>query len=98
MAMFFSGRYQSKNPDVLDGAIFAIVLGTDPELLLLIEARRDGHEHRWQYAVARMNDNSLAVYYQGRKVWRAEAIKARDPLRDPYCLVGIPEAPFRLDR
>ena len=34
-------RYESTDPDVLDGALFAIVTsaGTDPEAILLIETR-----------------------------------------------------------
>ena len=32
-------RYQAKRPDLTDGALFAFVLTTDPEVLLLIESR-----------------------------------------------------------
>ena len=36
-------RYQSTDPEVLDGAVFSFVTsaGTDPEILLIIEARRE---------------------------------------------------------
>jgi hypothetical protein len=40
-----------------DGALFAFVVGTDPELLLLIEAQDD----QWQYAVARLNRDAIEV-------------------------------------
>jgi hypothetical protein len=86
-------RYPSENAAMLDGAIFALVLGTDPEAFLLIEARKTHDDTRWQYAVARMNDRVIDVHYQGRKVWRAEEATERDALRDPYCMVGLPEAP-----
>jgi hypothetical protein len=39
-------RYESTNPDILDGALFAFARGTDPELLLLIEARRSKNDYR----------------------------------------------------
>lgn len=37
---------------VLDGGVFAFVHGTDPETLLLIEARSSAIGYRWQYAAA----------------------------------------------
>lgn len=43
--------------DVLDGALFAFVVGTDPELLLLIETQDD----HWRFAVARMNRDAIQV-------------------------------------
>lgn len=39
-------------PTVLDGGIFAFVHGTDPETLLLIEARSSATGSRWQYSAA----------------------------------------------
>ena len=35
-------RYESTDPDVLDGALFTLVssAGTDPEIILLLEARK----------------------------------------------------------
>jgi hypothetical protein len=47
-------RYEKPPGDVLEGAVFAFVLGTDPELLLVLEARRDEGATVWQYALARM--------------------------------------------
>ena len=47
---------------------------------------------RWRYALARMNDDSLAVRYKDKEVWRVERAKSRDSLRDPYFLNGIPES------
>lgn len=37
---------------VLDGSVFAFVHGTDPETLLLLEARSTEMGYRWQYAAA----------------------------------------------
>ena len=49
-------RYEHKEGQVLDGALFAFAEGTDPELLLLVEARqRKDQPAEWQYAPARMN-------------------------------------------
>jgi hypothetical protein len=86
-------RYESSDPDVLDGAAFAIVLGTDPELVVLIEARRSEDGFRWQHGFARMNDDAMVVKFNDRQVWRAEPLKVRDRFRDAYFLEGITETP-----
>ena len=68
-------RYESTRPDVLDGALFTFVEGTDPEVFLLIEARRTTEGvTQWQYAVARMNSFSQRVFHKDREVWNAPPI------------------------
>ncbi len=67
-------RYDSSDPDILDGAIFAFVEGTDPEALLLIEAHHQGNEFRWHYAFARMNIDRLFGSYGGEQVWLVEEL------------------------
>ncbi len=69
-------RYRSSDPDVLDGALFAMVctVGTDPEAFLLVEARRpeEGKDTpRWQFGLARFSHLDLFVTYRGPEVWRA---------------------------
>lgn len=55
--------------DLIDGAIFASVVGTDPEVLLLLEARRDGSQPTWHYALAPMTSFSLTATLDGKSVW-----------------------------
>lgn len=66
-------RYESSDPAIADGAVFAYVTsaGTDPEVLLLIEARLADEKPQWQYAVARFSDFNLFVEYKGEKVWQS---------------------------
>src|SRR5262245_37888435 len=47
-------RYASPEANVVDGAMFVFVEGTDPEAFLLIEAR-GGDDPHWEFAFARMN-------------------------------------------
>jgi hypothetical protein len=56
------------------GAIFGMSsTGTNPDLLLLIEARRDADgKWRWEYAHARMTSTSVIVRLDDVEVW-AEA-------------------------
>ncbi len=52
------------------GALFAFCQQTDPELLLLIEARKSGAGYRWEYAVAGFSDMDLYLRLDGSEVWR----------------------------
>jgi hypothetical protein len=65
-------RYESKHHAVSDGALFALVEATDPEILLVIEARPHEGKPHWHFALARMNSLELAASYQDREVWRAD--------------------------
>lgn len=73
-------RYASTSPEVLDGAVFAFVGATDPEALLLIEARKAEGGYRWCYAPARMSALTLALRHKEGEVWSV-----------PYCWNQIRE-------
>jgi hypothetical protein len=64
-------RYVSKNNDPDDMAVFAFVwsVGTDPELLLLIESRKTDEGYRWHFAPVRFNYRDLALDHRGIEVW-----------------------------
>lgn len=74
-------RYESKRSDVLDGAVFAFVQGTDPESLLLIEAFKVGNRFEWQYAFARRTSGELEGRHKDRIVWHADRFPANDDPR-----------------
>jgi hypothetical protein len=52
------------------GALFAFCQQTDPELLLLLEARKSGAGYRWEYAVAGFSNIDLYLRLDGSEVWR----------------------------
>jgi len=64
-------RYESTDPEVIDGALFALVssAGTDPEIILAIEARATAEGTRWVFGAARFSDMSLWLTHNGREVW-----------------------------
>jgi hypothetical protein len=71
-------RYENEKPaptadggEVIDGAVIAFVMGTDPEVLLLIEAVRAGDVSRWEYAFVRRTSGALAGRLDGKEVWTA---------------------------
>lgn len=65
-------RYEPKQGPAKDGAIFAFATGTDPDALLLIEARQTSEGLEWQYAFARFHFVGLTATHQGQKVWTAD--------------------------
>jgi hypothetical protein len=64
-------RYPSAKTGVIDGALFALVSedGTDPEVLLLIEARESNGKLRWEYACGRFSDRELHVQPKDKEVF-----------------------------
>jgi hypothetical protein len=86
-------RYESPGPDLIDGALFAFVQGTDPEAHLLFEAVRTEGHLEWQYALARRTDGSLEVRYRNQVIWRVPEIRAA--VNRPEDTVIEFELPFR---
>jgi hypothetical protein len=72
----------------VDGALFALVsnAGTDPEVLLLIEARAAGGKMRWEYACGRFSDRSLYVQRKDKEVWSSVRDKTNVHTHDPLHL------------
>jgi hypothetical protein len=75
-------RYQSKS----DGAVFAFVLATDPEALLLIDEPPGEGGPAWHYAFARMSNHSLAAKRRDRVVWETPIDANDTDPRKPYCV------------
>ena len=72
--------------DLVDGALFAFTLGTDPEAFLMLEVRRSGQGLQWEYALARMNYIRTRIDYRGREIWSAETL--------PWSVVGDHGEPY----
>jgi hypothetical protein len=62
-------RYGESGTKLVDGALFAFVLGTDPEVFLLLEARPGKQGLEWEYALAPMTVFAVKGSYQGKAVW-----------------------------
>ena len=65
-------RYGDDASDVIDGMLFVFVQGTDPEVFLMVEAKQNGAQAQWQFALVRMNSVSFVASYQDQEVWRTE--------------------------
>jgi hypothetical protein len=61
------------------GAVFGFeVNGTNPDLLVLIEARGTPEKPEWQFAPARMTTGGITLNYDDRKVWEAPFVEPRE--------------------
>jgi hypothetical protein len=63
-------EYAATSPDSswLGGALFSLAHGTDTEIILWIEARREGGMPAWHYALARMSDLELSPRLDDKEV------------------------------
>jgi hypothetical protein len=76
-------RYERTDSEIVDGAVFAFVTsaGTDPEAILVVEARKPigGGEPAWHYAAARFTDMNLWVRHKGTVVFTADRVDFGTP-------------------
>jgi hypothetical protein len=83
-------RYADEGAGVVDGAIFAFANGTNPEVLLILEAHADKDSKlHWQYSLAQMTGGAVTVERDGEEVWQQSA--AEPPaVRDSYVNGWLP--------
>jgi hypothetical protein len=84
-------RYPAAKTGVIDGALFALVAttGTDPEILLVIEAREEKGKARWEFACGRFSDKSLSVKRKDKEVWSLARGETNTWLHDPQHLFRV---------
>jgi hypothetical protein len=86
-------RYSDPASGVVDGGLFVGANGTNPELLLLIEARRRGDgPPKWSFAAAQFSHAEVSLKLGARDVWTAPSKDAGQPAtpNDPYYDVLVP--------
>jgi hypothetical protein len=83
-------RYESSHRNVLDGAVFAFVQGTDPETLLLIEAFKITGKFEWQFAFARRTSGELEGRHNDKIVWHADRYPANDDPHSSHRVLSSP--------
>jgi hypothetical protein len=69
---------------VIDGALFAYVLTTDPEAYLVLEVRQGKDGPEWQYAFAPESIYALRASWDGREVWSLPYREAWTNRNAPY--------------
>lgn len=89
--------YRDEEAGVLDGALYTLANGTNPEIVLFVEARanpKEGAKPVWQFAVGRLAHAELHLAFDGKEVFEApRADRARLSAADkPYWLGFIDTA------
>ena len=62
-------RYGKAGAAVIDGALFAFAIGTDPEVCVFLEARQGKEGPEWFYAMGPMTCFSVKATYKNTEVW-----------------------------
>jgi hypothetical protein len=64
-------RYEDAAHNIVDGAIFAFASGTNPEVLLVVEAHGSKvGPAEWKFAAAQMTGAAVIVELDGKEFWR----------------------------
>jgi hypothetical protein len=82
-------RYDAGQTKSLDGGLFAFVLGTDPELMVLIECDTGAERPGWRFGVGRMNRDAVRLKHKGETVWEVASFREHKP-EDVYFFFGLP--------
>ena len=80
-------RYSDKEDGIIDGAVFAFTVATDPECLLALEAchRPRGEDSHWRFTLARMTSFPLTAQLQGREIWAVKGYwQSPRSTKDPF--------------
>ena len=75
-------RYAAESEGTLDGALFAFVQGTNPEVFLLLEARDDDSGPRWFYGLAPMTAYRVEAGHPSGVQWEFPNTQADRHRRD----------------
>lgn len=86
-------RYGKAGTDVVDGALFAYVLTTDPEVYLLLEVRAGKGGPEWQFAFAPEANAPMRGSWKGKNVWDFPFQDLGSDGGAPYFVWVIPDAP-----
>jgi hypothetical protein len=85
-------RYAEPASGLLDGAIFIYANGTNPEVLLVIEARRGAGSPTWSYAAAPLTRAEPTLRLDQKDVWTHPCKVVPSP-DDAYFLARKPREP-----
>ena len=83
-------RYSDEASGLVDGGMFIIAYGLNPELVLLVEASRKGAAGTaWTYGLGRVAIAELHVDFKGKEIWSHPGGYSRGP-QDTYWLFSKP--------
>ncbi len=82
--MYESADDDSTDDGLLDGGLFAFVHGgTNPEVILILEAMQGTTEDYWQYGCIRLGHAQMQAKFDDREAWSVETYDSLSP-NSPY--------------
>ena len=81
--------YSDEAAGLLDGGLFTLANGTNPEIMVFVEARRDPKDAAkavWQFAVGRLAHAELHLQFDGKAVFEAPRGNSVAGQNRPYWL------------
>ena len=82
--MYESADDDSTDDGLLDGGLFAFVHGgTNPEIILILEAIRGANDDYWQYGCVRLGHAQMQAKFDDREAWSVETYNSLSP-NSPY--------------
>lgn len=87
-------RYRDEASQVIDAGVFVFAHGTNPEVVLQIEARHENDVASWSYSLVRLGSAEIHVTWDEREVWivpRTPGVVGQ-PV-DPYWLCVVKNLP-----
>jgi hypothetical protein len=91
-------RYGRPEGPVVDGALFAYCKGTNPEVLWLVEAVKNGKELEWTHAFARMTSRGCEVRREDKVVWSVPLLNGSSPTAPYFNVVQRYKGPGAKDK
>jgi hypothetical protein len=77
------------------GAVFGFSTnGTNPDLLVLMEARGEGDKLAWHFAPARMTSSAVTLKHRDAEVWKCDAAYERERPFPTWTFFALPRAPL----
>ncbi len=68
-------RYADETERVLDGAVFVMSMGNDPQLLMLLEAQQEQGKSAWRVAFARLSGFELVASMGDEEIWNSSKVE-----------------------
>ena len=65
-------RYSKQDEGLIDGAVFALANGTNPEVLIVLEAQMEKQKLAWHYALVHMSGEPANVQLDGEEIWQRD--------------------------
>jgi hypothetical protein len=84
--------YSDPDAGLIDGAIFLMTYGTNPEIVLVIEVVRENEKLAWRYAMTRISYAELHVEFDKHEIWTQSHLQGTSA-SNPYWLFFRPTSP-----